>query len=167
MKGFPVVEFREESRRSVSPEQLGSYIKVSRPSVWLLLCAIAVLLAAGVAWFFAGTIQESAKGTAVAAQDGSVVAYLSLEDSSAVTAGNAAVLEREGSTAEAVVLEVCDEPVSHSRVLAACGGQLARDEAEGSWYAAVRLQASAAPGTYSATIITASHRPVMLLLGLA
>ena len=110
-----MVEFREESRRSASPEQLGSYIKVSRPSVWLLLCAIAVLLAAGAAWFFAGTIHETARGTAVAAPDGSVVAYLPLEESAAVAAGNPATLEAGGTTAEAVVLEVCSKPVSHSR----------------------------------------------------
>lgn len=162
-----MVEFREESRRSASPDQLGSYIKVSRPSVWLLLCAIAVLLAAGTAWFFAGTIQETARGTAVVAQDGSVVAFLSLEDSAAVAAGNAATLESGGSAVEAVVLEVCDEPVSRNRVLEACGGQLAQEGQEGSWYAAVRLQANAAPGTYSAAIVTASHRPIVLLLGLA
>ncbi|MGN0039274.1 MAG: hypothetical protein ACI36Y_09125 [Coriobacteriales bacterium] len=162
-----MVEFREESRRSASPEQLGSYIKVSRPSVWLLLCAIAVLLAAGTAWFFAGTIQETSRGTAVAAQDGSVVAYLALEDSAAVAAGNAATLEAGGSSVQAVVLEVCEEPVSRSRVLAACGGQLAQGGQEAGWYAAVRLQASLPPGTYPAAIVTASHRPIVLLLGLA
>ncbi|MGN0073561.1 MAG: hypothetical protein ACI36W_07220 [Coriobacteriales bacterium] len=162
-----MVEFREESRRSASPEQLGSYIKVSRPSVWLLLCAIAVLLAAGVAWFFAGTIHETARGTAVAAQDGSVVAYLSLEDSAAVAAGDPATLQADGTTVDAVVLEFCGEPVSRSRVQEECGGQQAPDELEDSWYAAVRLQADAAPGVYSVAIVTASHRPVMLLLGLA
>lgn len=162
-----MVEFREESKRSASPEQLGSYIKVSRPSVWLLLCAIAVLLAAGTVWFFAGTIHETARGTAVAAPDGSVVAYLPLEDSAAVAAGNPATLEAGGTTAEAVVLEVCSEPVSRSRAQEDCGGQLPQSEQPNSWYAAVRLQADVAPGTYSAAIVTASHRPIMLLLGLA
>lgn len=162
-----MVEFREESKRSASPEQLGSYIKVSRPSVWLLLCAIAVLLAAGTAWFFAGTIHETARGTAVAAPDGSVVAYLSLEDSAAVAAGNPATLQADGTTVDATVLELCSEPVSRSRVQEECGGLPAPGEQPNSWYAAVRLQADVAPGTYSAAIVTASHRPIMLLLGLA
>ena len=65
----PVVELRKESQQSLSPDQLASSITVSKPSVWLLMGAIAVLLVAGVAWFFAGTITESAFGIAAVPGD--------------------------------------------------------------------------------------------------
>jgi hypothetical protein len=36
--------------RISSPERLNDYIKVSNPSVWLILAAVAVLLIAAVIW---------------------------------------------------------------------------------------------------------------------
>ncbi len=43
--------FRKTSLdRISSPEGLNDYIKVSRPSLWLILGAIAVLLAAAIFW---------------------------------------------------------------------------------------------------------------------
>jgi hypothetical protein len=48
-------EKREVFRKSTlerisSPEKLNEYIRVSRPSVWIILGAIAVILAAAVFW---------------------------------------------------------------------------------------------------------------------
>jgi len=43
--------FRKESlERMSSPEKLNDYIKVSNPSVWVILGAIAIMLIAVVVW---------------------------------------------------------------------------------------------------------------------
>ena len=50
--------FRSKSiDRVSSPEQLDDYIKVTTPSVWLILIATAVLIAGAVIWGIFGTIQ--------------------------------------------------------------------------------------------------------------
>jgi len=43
--------------RISSPEKLNEYIKVSRPSVWIILGAVIVLVAAGVFWAVTAVIK--------------------------------------------------------------------------------------------------------------
>lgn len=50
--------FREKSiERITSPEQLNDYIKVTTPSVWLVLIAILLLLGGGLVWGVFGKVQ--------------------------------------------------------------------------------------------------------------
>ena len=50
--------FREKSiQRVSSPEQLNDYIRVTTPSVWIVLIALAVLLAGMLAWSVFGTVE--------------------------------------------------------------------------------------------------------------
>jgi hypothetical protein len=57
--------FRQKSLdRISSPEQLNDYIRVTTPSVWLVLTAIILLLVGIVAWSIFGTVEaHSADGT--------------------------------------------------------------------------------------------------------
>ncbi len=49
--------FRKKSiDRVTSPEQLDDYIKVTTPSVWLILLATVILIAGALFWAFFGTI---------------------------------------------------------------------------------------------------------------
>ncbi len=49
--------FRKKSlERISSPEQLNDYIKVSNPSVWIVIAALIILLGATFYWGFAGSI---------------------------------------------------------------------------------------------------------------
>ncbi len=58
--------FRKKSiERVSSPEELNDYIRVTTPSVWLVLVAIILLLAGMLAWSVLGTVE-------VHAEDGSV-----------------------------------------------------------------------------------------------
>jgi len=51
--------FRMESlERMVSPEKLNDYIKVSNPSVWIILCAITVFIVAVVIWSITYVLPE-------------------------------------------------------------------------------------------------------------
>lgn len=50
--------FREKSiERVSSPEQLNDYIRVTTPSVWLVLAALVLLLAGMLAWCTLGTVE--------------------------------------------------------------------------------------------------------------
>ena len=49
--------FREKSiERVSSPEELNDYIRVTSPSVWLVLAALIILLAGMLAWSVLGTV---------------------------------------------------------------------------------------------------------------
>lgn len=53
--------FRKKSLDRVSsPEQLNDYIRVTTPSVWLVLLAIIILLAGMIAWSVLGTVEAHA-----------------------------------------------------------------------------------------------------------
>ena len=52
--------FRQKSLDRVSsPEQLNDYIRVTTPSVWLVLAAIILLLVGMLAWSVFGTVQAN------------------------------------------------------------------------------------------------------------
>ena len=57
--------FREKSiDRVTSPEELNDYIRVSTPSVWLVLVATIIILVGVLVWSTLGTVeQEKADGT--------------------------------------------------------------------------------------------------------
>ena len=49
--------FREKSMKRVSqPEDLDDYIRVTTPSVWIVLLAVVLVLAAVVGWMIFGTV---------------------------------------------------------------------------------------------------------------
>ena len=53
--------FRQKSiDRVSSPEQLNDYIRVTTPSVWLVLIAIILLLAGMLVWSVLGTVEATA-----------------------------------------------------------------------------------------------------------
>ena len=60
--------FRQKSiDRVSSPEQLNDYIRVTTPTVWLVLLALVILLLGMLAWSVFGTVQGvDAHGTAQA-----------------------------------------------------------------------------------------------------
>ncbi len=54
--------FRKNSiERVSSPEQLNDYIRVTTPSVWVVLAALIILLAGILAWSIFGTVTAETK----------------------------------------------------------------------------------------------------------
>lgn len=50
--------FRQKSLDRVSsPERLNDYIRVTRPSVWLVLAAVILLLTGMIVWSITGTVE--------------------------------------------------------------------------------------------------------------
>lgn len=85
--------FRKSSIERVnSPEQLNEYIRVANPGVWLVLAAVAALLAGVVIWGVFGTIETTVK-TCASVSGGSAVCYVSTDDISALSAGMPVAVE--------------------------------------------------------------------------
>ncbi|MBR4320803.1 MAG: hypothetical protein IKP69_12305 [Oscillospiraceae bacterium] len=58
--------FRKKSLETISsPEQLTDYLRVTNPSVWLILFAVILLLGGLFVWSSAGQLETIANGTAV------------------------------------------------------------------------------------------------------
>lgn len=79
--------FRKKSLDKIrSPESLNDYIRVSNPGVWLLLAAIAVLLAGVCVWGIFGHIDSTAEAT-VRVENGTAFCFVAAEDISRVEDG--------------------------------------------------------------------------------
>ena len=51
--------FRDKSiKRVSSPEELNDYIRVTKPSVWIVLAALVILLTGMLVWSIFGTVQR-------------------------------------------------------------------------------------------------------------
>ncbi|MDQ5983754.1 MAG: hypothetical protein RUMPE_00782 [Eubacteriales bacterium SKADARSKE-1] len=84
--------FREKSlKRISSPEQLNDYIKVSNPSIWLVLGALGIMLIAAFIWSISGNITSKVDATGVFQDiDGkpgieTVVCFVGVDDSQKLT----------------------------------------------------------------------------------
>lgn len=79
--------FRESSiERVTSPEQLNEYIRVAKPSVWIVLSAVVVLLAGAMVWAVFGTIETSFRAGAVC-ENGHTACYVTGENAKKLTEG--------------------------------------------------------------------------------
>ena len=68
--------FRSKSLEQISsPEQLNDYLRVTNPSVWLVLIAIILLLAGVLVWSTAANINSYATGTAQVTNGNMVVVF--------------------------------------------------------------------------------------------
>ena len=72
--------FRQKSmERITSPEQMNDYIRVSNPSVWMLLAAVIVLLIGVCVWGAFGHL-DTVVQTGGICEDGRLTVYLSEGD---------------------------------------------------------------------------------------
>ena len=86
--------FREKSlKRISSPEQLNDYIRVSNPSLWLVVGALSIMLIAAFIWSISGNITSKVDATGVF-QDidrkpgiETVVCFVGVDDSQKLTKG--------------------------------------------------------------------------------
>lgn len=79
--------FREKSlERFKSPDNLDEYIKVSKPSIWLFMISVIVLLIGVCVWGVFGYI-DSTVPTTVYVKDGAVTCYIDGENISSVHEG--------------------------------------------------------------------------------
>ena len=151
--------FRQKTLdRISSPEQLNRYIRVSTPSVWLLLAAIVVLLCGVCVWGVFGHMDTTLSVAALAGEDG-VTAYVREADVQKVAVGaKVSVGGAQGS-----VTAVSAEPVRvdgrFSEYLCHVGGLQA-----GEWVYALALDAACPEGVHAAQIVLESVAPMSFVL---
>ena len=95
-----------------SPDDLDKYVKVTTPSIWIVLAASIVLLAGLMTWGFFGTVTTnlSAKGILLDAEGGNVICFIPLAAEGEVSVGNKATIEGRAFT----VSKISDMPLSRS-----------------------------------------------------
>ena len=151
--------FRKKSlERISSPEQLNEYLRVSTPSVWMLLAAIIILLSGVCVWGVFGHLDTTLSAVAVA-QEGTVTAYVPQDAAEQVTPG--AVVHVGGS--QGTVLAISAQPVqvdgTFTQYMRHVGGLQ-----EGEWVYALTLDAACADGVHAVQIVIDSVSPMAFVL---
>ena len=151
--------FRQKSlERISSPEQLSSYIRVSTPSVWLLLTAIVILLAGVCVWDVFGHMDTTLPAAAVS-QDGSVTAWVREADVEKIHAGSAVSI----GSAEGTVQSVDAEPVRVDETFTDYMRHVGSLR-DGEWVFAVVLDVDCPDGVHAAQIVIDSVHPMSFVL---
>ena len=151
--------FRKKSlERISSPEQLDAYIRVSTPSVWVLLCAIVILLAGVCVWGVFGHMDTVLTSVAVS-ENNTVTVYVREDDINGVRAD--AAVSVNGTTAK--VLTIADQPVQVNETFSEYARHVGNLR-EGEWVYAVQLDAACPDGVYAAQIVIDSVSPMSFVL---
>ena len=151
--------FRKKSlERISSPEQLNNYIKVSNPSVWMLLAAIIALLAGVCVWGVFGHMDTTLTAAAVA-ESGAVTCYVMEADYASLQTGMTVYIDG----AEGTIKETARTPIAVTEAFDAYALHVGGLQ-EGEWVYPVLLSGSLPDGIYTAEIVVESISPVSFLL---
>lgn len=148
--------FRQKSLDKItSPEQMGDYIRLSNPSVWMILAAIIALLVGVCVWGIFGRL-DSTQQTAGVCKDGQLVFYIRENDFDKLSE-NALVSVDEK---EYTVSEIAERPLQLDESFDSY--LLHRLElSEGDWVYAVKANTpEVKDGIYAVVVITESVRPM-------
>ena len=152
--------FREKSLKKIaSPEQMNDYIRVSSPSVWMVLTAVIVLLAGACVWGMFGYLDTAVQTGGVCA-DGRLTVLVGEEDHDKIKEN--AVISVDG--VEYAVAEITNAPIRVDDQIDPYVVHLA-GFTEGDWV--YRLYADVpglADGVYAASVITERVRPLDFVL---
>lgn len=160
--------FRKKSlERIASPDQLDDYLKVSNPSIWLILLALMLALIAAGAWCFLGKMPATMAGVGV--QSGTeALCFVPAADGYSVEAGMS-VSFTSGETEQPFLGEVAEigEPVPAAEAALNAGAAWLTMPAEWVCPVTVRLEEGTLSNgaVYSTQIILDERRPIDLLFG--
>ena len=151
--------FRKKSlERISSPEQLNHYIRVSTPSVWLLLGAIVILLAGVCVWGVFGHM-DTALPVVVVAREGTATAYIREADADKV-AGDMPIAIGD---AKGQVLVVIRQPVqvddAFTEYMCHVGGLQ-----QGEWVYPAVLEIDCSDGVHAGAIVIDGVSPISFVL---
>lgn len=162
--------FRQSSlERISSPDQLNDYIKVSNPSVWIVLAAMLALAAGAAVWAIYGSLPTkiSARGTVSA---GMVVCYLEPGAAAEVKAGQPVQITVAGQdrAVEGSVAGVGTTPLSASEIAEELNSDYLAQNLASPGFAVkttITPQSSGLPegSLISLEIVTAEVRPIDFL----
>ena len=106
--------FRQKALdRLSSPDELTDYLKVTNPSVWAVLIAIAVLLAGIFAWACIGTLQTKAEAEVVVQND---VATILVADPYLAREGMIVTVSGQEHVIDSTAVDKSGKTIGHARV---------------------------------------------------
>ena len=151
--------FRKKSiDRISSPEQLNEYIRVSTPSVWLVLLAVVFLLVGVCVWGVTGRL-DTVMSVAAVVQDGVAEAYVRQADAASLQEGMTVSIGSSQGTIAGIGGQPMRVDESFSEYMRHVGSLQ-----EGEWVYKVTLDVVCPDGVYSAGIITQSVPPMSFIL---
>ena len=157
---------QKASEKLRSPDDLDEYVRVTNPSVWVVLAACAVLLIGLFAWGFLGTAATSAGATGAYVK-GEAVCFLPADEASKVHVGDDANVGGELMQVESI----STVPVSRAEAREIVGNDyLANTLVGADWTYVVRFAGDGEPGLTEGipigiSITTDNIAPITLIFG--
>lgn len=152
--------FRQKSlEQFTAPEQLNDYIRVSRPSIILIMVAIISFLAGVIIWGYLGSIDSHANAIATSSE-GVITTYLRTSDATELNLRSVVQIgEKEyniTSISDPYIAGEILEPEQMMRYCVSANDQVYGITADGG---------TLTDGLYTAKVIMARIRPIDLILG--
>ena len=157
---------KQAAEKLRSPDDLERYVRVTNPSVWVVLGACVLLLLGLLAWGVFGAVTTSITATGTVA-DGKFVCLISPDEVSHVQVGDIAVADGRQLTVE----DIGDIPIAPSEAKEMLGSEyLVSTLMPGDWGYPVTLAGTGvgemnANVPYPVTITTHQVAPISLILG--
>jgi hypothetical protein len=154
--------FRKESLTTAnSPEQLKKYIRITNPSVWIVLAAVLIMLIGIVVWGVFGTITTTVK-TGSTVTDGKAICYVSTTDIAKIKDGLPVIFQSDSEKITGSVISIAETPdkMKSSTYLQYYSGIEAGD-------LCYRVEADAAglpDGVYKATVQVEKINPIVFVI---
>ena len=102
MAAAPVSIFNKKATEKLrNPDDLDKYVRVTNPSVWVVLVACIALLAGMLAWGILGAVTTSVSATGVRIEE-NVMCFLPAEDAAKVHVGDVANVNGEKMTVSSI-----------------------------------------------------------------
>ena len=154
--------FRKQSLdRISSPEQLTDYIRVSNPSVWVILAAVVVLMVSVLIWSVFGTLPTTLTVTAYV-QGGAAVCYVDSGTAAKLKAGMTAKIDNTSGK----VTEVSAKAISKTELgKKYTDADTVKSLTAGQWNYPVQAKISGVTdGLYEMVITTDQTKPISFVL---
>lgn len=149
--------FRKKAlEQAASPDRLDDYIKVSNPSVWLLLGAICVFLLGVGTWCIFGNIDDVQPGL-LHVENGEATCLVDQSHAAKLTPGDAV----EAAGVAGTVVEVGGQPIPASEL---SDEELSVINPQSAWIALASVSIEMPDGNYPTNVTVEQYKPLDLLL---
>lgn len=150
--------FRKKNIEKISsPEQLNDFIKVSKPSIWMILIAIILIIVGVGIWSVSGKL-ETRESAVISVSNGKGHIYLTYDQVGKVNSGMTVRVDNCEGTIVGVdysPIKVNDEFDIYTKQL----GKMTDDE----WYYDASVDIDLEDGVYSSDIVIDSVSPIYFL----
>jgi len=151
--------FRAKSLKKVtSPEELDSYLRITRPPVWFAMAALVILLAGAIVWGCLAELETKTGGVIIASGD-TTVCYVSEQDIGSIHRGTVVRTAEQ----EYAVTEIAGQSIPVGDCLSAYAMKIGGFE-DGENVYALSLSQEAAPGNHACEIVLERISPITFLL---